>query len=278
MSYKKYIRKSNLAPRTTVRRRHKDYSLIFFDDMKYNIDDMKTHFGSHIECVYLPHKPTNLRLDVASIDGDSSSISHHSNTYVQNAQILDAKLFTNTTKSFELEIHKPILYDWIRIHKRDTKIVVFDWDHALSVTNGVFPPNAFPQGGGGGGGGCGGVGGGGGSSYRRTQRVSYQNANIHVYDVAVFLMGGHTRLFGLRRMFAYLYRRGCKVFILTANSIANTSRTEFVKVIQVIIPRFRETHLVCSNRGPGTDSSKSAALCASAAFRSLVDGSPSACH
>jgi hypothetical protein len=264
MSYKKYATKP--IHRTTVRRRHKDYSLIFFDDMKYNIDDMKTHFGSHIECVYLPHKPTNLQLDMAATDGDSSSISHHSNTYVQNAQMLDPKLFTNTTKSFELVIHKPILYDWIRIHKRDTKIVVFDWDHALSVTNGVFPPNAFPQGG---------VGvGGGGSSYRRTQRVSYQNANIHVYDVAVFLMGGHTRLLGLRRMFAYLHRRGCKVFILTANSIANTSRLEFVKVIQVIIPHFRETHLVCSNRGPGTNSSKSAALCASAAFRALVDESP----
>jgi hypothetical protein len=264
MSYKKYVPKSNLAPRTTIRRRHKDYSLIFFDDMKYNIDDMKTRFASHIECVYLPHKPTNLQLDIATADGDASSISDHSNTYVQNAQMLDPKLFTNTTKSFELALHKPILYDWIRMHKHDTKIVVFDWDHALSVTNGVFPPNAFPQGGGGGGGGVGG-------GYRRTQRVSYQNANIHVYDVAVFLMGGHTRLSGLRRMFAYLYSRGCKVFILTANSIANTSRREFVKVIQVIIPHFRETHLVCSNRGPRVaDSSKSAALCASPVFRSLV--------
>jgi hypothetical protein len=270
MSYKKSLLPSH-THRTTVRRRHKDYSLIFFDDMKYNIDDMKTRFASHIECVYLPHKPTNLQLDVAGVDGDASSISRHSNTYVQNAQMLDPKLFTNTTKSFELALHKPILYDWIRIHKSDTKIVVFDWDHALSVTNGVFPPNAFPQGGG--------VGGAG--AYRRTQRVSYQNANIHVYDVAVFLMGGHTRLSGLRRMFAYLYRRGCKVFILTANSIANTSRREFVKVIQVIIPHFRETHLVCSNRGPRVaDSSKSAALCASPAFRALVDDgaqTPSPC-
>jgi hypothetical protein len=259
MSYKKYIPKSTTTPRTTIRRRHKDYSLIFFDDMKYNIEDMKTRFTSHIECVYLPHKPTNLQLDVEAADGDASSISDQSNTYVQNAQMLDPKLFTNTTKSFELALHKPILYDWIRMHKRDTKIVVFDWDHALSVTNGVFPPNAFPQGGGGGGTGA----------YRRTQRVSYQNANIHVYDVAVFLMGGHTRLSGLRRMFAYLHSRECKVFILTANSIANTSRREFVKVIQVIIPRFHETHLVCSNTGSKVFA-KSEAIMQNPEFRRFI--------
>ena len=248
-TYKKYLQKSK---NKTVRKVHKNYAIIFFDDMKYNIDDMKAKFNTHIDCIYLPHKKTNVFNEVAIHDGSTDSISVTSNSYVFNAEKIDPTIYSNTTKSFELNIHKPILYDWIKIHKMDTKIVVFDWDHALSITNGVFPPNAFsslPS----------------STAYRKTQKVSYQTMNIHVYDVALFLMGGHTRLSGLIQMFSKLHRSGCKIFILTANSIANTSRKEFVKVIQVIIPHFHESHLICSNQ-PGILLTKSAAIMANPTF------------
>jgi hypothetical protein len=253
MSYKKYTKKHN----QTIRKSHTPYSMIFFDDMKYNIDDMKSRFGTNIECVHLPHKSTHLLSEVAAMDGDSESISVKSNTYVHNVQQLNAtNIYNNTTKSFELAIHKPLLYNWMGNHAGYTKIVLFDWDHALSVTNGVFPPNAFQKK--------------EADIYRRTQRISYRHANIHVYDVAVFLMGGHTRLSGLNRMFVDLHRRGCNVFVLTANSIANTSRQEFIKVIQVIIPYFRKTHLVCSDNGGGGYTSKSGAILKNPTFKRLI--------
>ena len=247
--------------RTTLRNRHKTSSIIFFDDMKYNIDDMKRHFKNHIDCIYLPHKKTNLFREFTNEDIERESMSESSNTYVEHVQKINPNIFTNTTKSFELDIHKPILYNWARAHKKDNKIIVFDWDHALSITNGVFPPDAFPSR----------LDTNAKHSYRRTQRISYQNANIRIHDIAVFLMGGHTRLLGLNRMFAHLYRRGCKIFILTANSIANTSRPEFVKVIQVIIPHFTESHLVCSNDGTTNGSlSKSEAIMKNPAFLKLI--------
>ena len=255
MSYKIYTKHA----RKTVRQRHKEYSIIFFDDMKYNIDDMNKAFAPHITCVYLPHKKINL-LDTTS---DTSIADPDDNSYVQQVSLIDPHLFAKTTKSFELAVHKPILFDWTSRHKSHTKIVVFDWDHALSVTNGVFPPNAFRGSGGGDS---------GATAFRRTHKISYQRANIHLYDIAVFLMGGQTRLSGLIAMFRRLHRDGCKIFILTANSIAIDHKREFVKVIQVIIPHFQENHLICSNLGgsSGMTIPKSRALLQNPVFQRLV--------
>jgi len=244
--------------RKTVRQHHKEYSIIFFDDMKYNIIDMNKAFAPHITCVYLPHKKINL-FDTAS---DTSIDDPDDNSYVQQVSLIDPHLFKNTTKSFELAIHKPILFQWAYRHKYQTKIVIFDWDHALSVTNGVFPPNAFSR--------HSDVFGAG--TFRRTRKISYQSANIHLYDIAVFLMGGKTRLSGLIGMFRRLHREGCKIFILTANSIAIDHKREFVKVIQVIIPNFQENHLICSNLGAnsGMTIPKSQALLQNPVFQRLV--------
>jgi len=244
--------------RKTIRRNHKDYSIIFFDDMKYNIDDMNNAFKTHITCVYLPHQKSDLLQE----NQDDESITEESNSYIEKVKIFDRELYKKTTKSFELSIHKPLLLDWVNKHTQHTKMVIFDWDHALSVTNGVFPPNAFnemnrmniP------------------TAFRRSRKVSYKNSNIHLYDVAVFLMGGQTRLSGLIDMFQSLHKQGCHIFILTANSIAIDHRKEFVKVIQVIIPHFQEKHLICSNMGGVNREStipKSRALLQNPVFRKL---------
>jgi hypothetical protein len=229
--------------------------------MKYNIIDMNKAFAPHITCVYLPHKKINL-FDTTS---DTSIADPDDNSYVQQVSLIDPHLFAKTTKSFELAIHKPILFHWAYQHKYQTKIVIFDWDHALSVTNGIYPPNAFS-----------------GNSdagarervtaFRRTHKISYQSANIHLYDIAVFLMGGKTRLSELIVMFRRLHREGCKIFILTANSIAIDHKREFVNVIQIIIPHFQENHLICSNLGgsSGVTIPKSRALLQNPVFQRLV--------
>jgi hypothetical protein len=242
----------------TIRRNHKDYSIIFFDDMKYNIDDMNNAFKTHITCVYLPHQKSNLLQE----NPHDESITEDSNSYIEKVKTVDPHLYKKTTKSFELSIHKPLLLDWANKHKSNAKIVIFDWDHALSVTNGVFPPNTFNEmnrlnta-----------------TAFRRSRKISYQNANIHLYDVAVFLMGGQTRLSGLIDMFQLLRKQGCHIFILTANSIAIDHRKEFIKVIQQIIPQFQEKYLICSNIG-GVNRDytvpKSRALLHNSVFRKL---------
>lgn len=111
------------------------------------------------------------------------------------------------------------LKKWCKEHKYKTKYIFFDWDQTLSVQNGFYVLENFPT-------------------------------TPFIKEYLYFIVGGKERFSLLQKMFSFLHRCDCKVFILTNNNAADrNSKCQktfrfFLKMIKILDPKFKKKNLL----------------------------------
>ena len=122
------------------------------------------------------------------------------------------------------EGHLEMLRVWLSTDP-EKKIVIFDWDRTLAVTEGVSIP-------------------------RGTN--SYEDGGIKSEDVIEYLMGGAERLALLREFFDYCNKWKVTILVITNNgSAVGSSRENFLKLVQMVIPQMDDTRLLASRDNTG---------------------------
>ncbi len=110
------------------------------------------------------------------------------------------------------------LKKWCKEYKHKTKYIFFDWDQTLSIQNGFHVLEGF-----------------------QTRFVK---------EYLFFVLGGKERFSLLQKMFSFLHRCNCKIFILTNNdaAVSNSDCRKtfhfFLKMIKILDPKFEKKNLL----------------------------------
>ena len=94
----------------------------------------------------------------------------------------------------------------------DKPIVLFDWDKTITVLDG-FMLDVKP--------------------------FTYSSNEIDINDVMEYICGGYNRLMFIKHIFKCIREKG-EIFIVTNNNIAEKNKGEFVKLIRVLDPYFKQ--------------------------------------
>jgi len=192
---------------------------MFFDDMVYNIEDVKSNFSS-AECVLID--PTVSQPDLKHREEFSD------NTYAQGEET------PNINFGF-CEEHMAMVDAWLP--GKENPYLVFDWDKTLSVIEGLGIPQAQAW---------------------RTRYIlnTYEGNGANIEDAQVFVLGGRARVAMLREFFARVTAPPfhARIVVVTNNKGAcpfvpgelGRNRQEFLRFVRYIIPQFEEKDLVPS--------------------------------
>lgn len=132
-------------------------------------------------------------------------------------------------------IHSEDLINWMNTHVV-VPVVLFDWDRTITCFDGFAIEN-FP--------------------------FTYSSVGILVQDVMEYICGGYPRLNLLSYLFQII-RKKSEIFIVTNNPVSINNRPEFIKMIRMIDPHFKEKCLIYGN------GNKRLALLECKYFRSLT--------
>jgi len=126
------------------------------------------------------------------------------------------------------------LIDWSNNKFIKKKVVIFDWDGTLSVTEGIVIPST------------------------KEYEQELLNYGITNYEIALYYAGSINRLNKLKEMFKHLYKKNVQVYILTNNPTASCnwekniqygigpqSRINFFKLVKEFIPQIKEENILC---------------------------------
>jgi hypothetical protein len=126
------------------------------------------------------------------------------------------------------------LIEWSKRRDIVNKVVIFDWDGTLSVTEGIVIAST------------------------NEVEEEHKTYGITSFDIAMYYAGTMNRLNELKRMFNILHKKNVKVYILTNNPIATCnwtkyqkygigpqSRINFFKVVKEFIPQIKEDNILC---------------------------------
>ena len=108
--------------------------------------------------------------------------------------------------------HIEDLKDWCMENKKKKKVVFFDWDRTLSVTNGFLALK----------------------KYSKKQLQEY----------LIYILGGKERFQKLQDLFSFLHKKNVVIYILTNNSTAVKHKKTFLDMIKLIDKKFISSHLL----------------------------------
>ena len=111
------------------------------------------------------------------------------------------------------------MLNWIENKKRP--IVLFDWDKTITCCDGFIIDN-YP--------------------------FTYKSVNVKETDVIEYLCGGMNRLDFIRYIFSCIKKKGV-IIIITNNDTAVKNTREFLRLIRVIDPDFKEECLIYGING-----------------------------
>jgi hypothetical protein len=108
------------------------------------------------------------------------------------------------------------LKEWCKKNKKQEKIVFFDWDRTISITDGFF--------------------------------YLHNTTKKQLKQYLKYILGGKERFKELQVLFKYLHKKKVNVYILTNNSTAENknSRNFFLKLVSLMDPKFKLNNLLNS--------------------------------
>jgi hypothetical protein len=193
----------------------KEYLARFYDDDKTNFIGNNYE---NIECILIdPNKPNILikkkkfhpqvyfyeyiKKNPYDLELIKLAMEHHYITYDE----------IPPNNGLEIEHMKALQY-WCLKNKKKKKIVFFDWDKTLSVTNGFLALK----------------------KYSKKQLKEY----------LLYILGGKERFQKLQDLFYFLNKNNIVIYILTNNGTAVKHKNTFLDMIKLIDKKFISSHLL----------------------------------
>lgn len=117
-----------------------------------------------------------------------------------------------------------IIYKWIETNKEEEKIILFDFDHTISITDGFI-------------------------TFDRTNFYTFDNTTKTQYynDLLNYIIGKH-RINDIKKLFNFIKEHNVEVRILTNNSIFNDFKFECFIMLKYIIPHIKIDNIFYCNK------------------------------
>uniref|UniRef100_A0A6C0EVH2 Uncharacterized protein n=1 Tax=viral metagenome TaxID=1070528 RepID=A0A6C0EVH2_9ZZZZ len=183
--------------------------MIFYDNDYRNILEVNKLF--FIICVYIREEQLYLNFN--------KSFNYYKN-FPNNSycEYYNPKEISNPSNAFGL-VQGNQLLEWLKDKKRP--VVLFDWDKTITCCDGFIVDN-YP--------------------------FTYKSVNVLEEDVMEYLCGGYNRLDFIRYIFDCIKKKG-DIIIVTNNDTAVKNKREFLKLIRIIDPDFKERGLIYGIKG-----------------------------
>jgi len=202
-----------------------DKNVLFFDDAIENIDETNRH-SRRIIPVYLPFDNSFIfKPMVKRHSFDALHKKYPKNTYLKriyrnslkriyrNSDFTSSDGITNKYSTFtdeDLPSIEQRIYDWIlNTQSYKKRYVFFDWDHTLNIYNGL---------------------------------KIFDTDTKTLNDTLLYALGGKERMKNIQNILDFLIKYDVKVYILTANPLAYSSKDDFVTLIQQLMGKSNFTH------------------------------------
>ena len=184
-------------------------NVIFYDDDPMNIIEVTK---LNIKSILIANREVNLNY--------KERYNYYKN-FTNNTYYEHFKPGGYPSNGFSMK-HAEELLQWMKTKTRP--IVLFDWDRTITCFDGFAIEN---------------------------EPFTYSSIGVKMQDVAEYICGGHTRLNILSHVCKNIRNipngnRG-EIFIVTNNPSAVHNRSEFIKLIRVIDPHFKEKCLLYGN-------------------------------
>jgi hypothetical protein len=183
--------------------------MIFYDNDYKNIVEVSKLF--FVVCVYVKEEPNYLTYNKA--------YNYHSN-FINNSycDYYQPKEISNPSNGIGL-VHGTQLLEWLQNKKNP--VVLFDWDKTITCCDGFMIDN-YP--------------------------FTYKSVNVKEQDVMEYLCGGPARLDFIRYIFCSIKKKG-DIIIVTNNDTATKNKIEFLKLIRILDPDFKQECLIYGIKG-----------------------------
>ena len=199
--------------------------MIFYDNDYKNIVEVSKIF--FITCVYIKEEQLYLKFN--------KSFNYYKNfTNNSYCDYYKPTEISNPSNAFGL-VQGTQLLEWLR--NKNKPVVLFDWDKTITCCDG-FIINNYP--------------------------FTYNSINVSEKDVMEYLCGGLNRLSYIRYIFYCIKQKG-DIFIVTNNDTAIKNKREFLKLIHIIDPDFKDKCLIY-----GINGNKRLALLKDPYFKTLM--------
>lgn len=195
----------------------KNKSIRFYDNDKNNFIGNPSN---KIECILIDDKQKNILLRNKSYN-PYLYFQNYMHKYPYENELM--KMFSLDDSIF-CEINPPSnginlekiqeLKEWCKKNKKQEKIIFFDWDRTISVTDGFF--------------------------------YLHKNTKNQLKQYLKYILGGEERFKELQVLFKYLHKNKVNVYILTNNSTAENKNSIkfFLKLVHLIYPKFKSNNLL----------------------------------
>jgi len=179
-------------------------SIVFYDDDINNIAQVSQ---LPIKCIFIRDNPVQLNY--------KEDYNYHNN-FINNSYYNYFKPGGRPSNGFNMTNAEDLLL-WL--NRTSNPIVLFDWDRTITCFDGFAIEN-YP--------------------------FTYSSKGIKIQHVVEYICGGYTRINLLSYVFQSIRKKNKngEIFIVTNNPISINNRPEFIKMIQVIDPQFKEKCLI----------------------------------
>lgn len=195
---------------------------LFFDDSK-----------KHIECFYRenntiiqPHLIEFIHILQPNMYRTQFIKNNPNNIYAPFEKKY-ACAFRDTVGSISnglFHIEFDIIYKWIQENENEEKIIIFDFDHTISIMDGFVNFNITEF-----------------NKFDNTTKIQYYN------DLLDYIIGKH-RIDFIKKLFNYLYNHNVEVRILTNNFTFNEYKNECFQMLKLIIPHIKIDNIFYCNK------------------------------
>lgn len=205
----------------------------FYDNDATNVMNVKIYCKS-IECFHVSEEPSITENEY--MDSHIENIANITNYTAVSKRMLDHDLasgrageIARVSLGITAEMIDELIH-WSKIPSDEVKRVIFDWDRTITRVEGFLTPPALVEG--------------------ETIETMFRKSRYDITpDQIINYIISPDRIDPLKKLYIELRSNGVEIYILTNNSVAESSMSAFYQIVSLIFPVPRD-HVFCSR---GTD-------------------------